>query len=385
MPESTACLNARHTLEEIRTLKRDFDTAYDLAVSSGKQGEVEKAQGLKRDLETKIKALQETLAIVEAERLFDLRHQYDVQMTLLLKIGLVETKKVMDGSGAERDVSFMTGIDNEVYTVPSYETIVSRLAERKEFLETKADQGFKKLLLVPFGMSLDALLAKFKTHLLEYKKAYDQAHKKDTPPGVFALDENQPVWVWESGYKGADINGTLVYDPVSFDESHAGATKAEVLEGQRSGKDTAAGWRVLLLQGGESAKGYKGIPKSGNGQMEGTQHPRHDIEAGKSPREYLADQRTVSGDTDSPYRGEFGMTPEEWIVMFMAHLEETGKPIDAFKRDTDSVPYLIGAYFTASADVPDAFWGRVGRQARLLRSGPDFVDDDIGVRSAVRV
>ncbi|MCR4314255.1 MAG: hypothetical protein NUV84_03345 [Candidatus Uhrbacteria bacterium] len=375
MPESTACLNARVSLEEIRSLKRDFAVAYDLAISSGKQGEIERAQILKRDLETKTGALQETLAIVEAERLFDLRRQYEAQTALLRKAGLIETKRAADVSGVEREVSFMTGIDGKTYTMPSYDTIVSRLAERKEFLETKADQGFKKLLLVPFGMSLDALLAKFKAHLLEHKKAH----------GTFSLDENQPVWVWESGYNGADANGTLVYDPLSFDGSHAGATKAQVLERQEAEKDTAAGWRVLLLQGGESTQGYKGIPRSGNGQIEGAQHQRPDIEAGKSPREYLADQRTMSGDKDSPYRGESGMTPEEWVVLFMAHLEETGRPIDDYQNNTESIAYLTGAYFATSDDVPYACWYRDGRRAYVSRSDPDDVGEHIGVRSAVRV
>jgi len=385
MPESTACLNARVSLEEIRSLKRDFAAFYDLAVSSGKQDEIERAQGLKRDLEIKTKALQETLAIVEAERLFDLRRQYEAQTALLRKAGLIETRREADTGGVEREISFMTGIDGKTYTMPSYETIVSRLAERKELIETKADQGFKKLLLVPFGMRLDAMLAKFKAYLLEYKKAYDMAHKNDTPPGIFALYEKRPVLVWESGYNGADVDGTLVYDPVSFDGSHAGATKAQVLERQNADQDTAAGWRVLLLQGGGSTKGYKGIPRSGNGQIEGVQHQRNDIEAGKSPREYLADQRTMSGDPDSPYRSESGMTPEEWIVMFMAHLEETGKTIDDYHSGKESIAYMTGAYFAASDHVPHAYWSRDGRPSLVRRHVPDDANEYIGVRSAVRV
>ena len=98
MPESPACLNARVSLEEIRSLKRDFDTAYDLAVASGKQRDVEKAHGLKRDLEAKTKALQKTLSIVEAERLFDLRRQYEARTALLRNVGLVETTKEADAS-----------------------------------------------------------------------------------------------------------------------------------------------------------------------------------------------------------------------------------------------------------------------------------------------
>ncbi len=65
MPKSSACLNARASLEEIRTLKQDFVVAYDRAVTSQIPDDIQKAQELKRELEGKMTALQE---VVEAER-----------------------------------------------------------------------------------------------------------------------------------------------------------------------------------------------------------------------------------------------------------------------------------------------------------------------------
>src|SRR3990167_5770002 len=92
-----------------------------------------------------------------------------------------------------------------------------------------------------------------------------------------------------------------------------------------------------------------------------------------------------SGDPGSPYHGESGMTPEEWIVAFMAELEETGKLMDDYQNGTDSIAYLIGAYFIASGVVPGACWVRDSRQAYLDRGAPGNGDGYIGVRSAVRV
>ena len=390
MPPSQSCLTARASLEEIRTLKRDFDVVYDLAVATGTQEDILNAQTLKHTLETKMHALQETLYIVEAERLFDLKRQYESQIALLRKVGLVEIRKETDVSGLEREVSFFTGINGKAYPMPSYDTLVSRLVERKELLETKADQGFKKLLLVPFGMSLDALIVKFRAYLLEYKKTHPAFGRTDTATSDASdRPDWNPLYVWEDGYKGADANGTLVYDPVSFDASHAGATKAEVLERQEADKDTAQGWRVLLLQGGENGNGFKGIPRSGQGKMKGTKIPRKDIETGMTanpitPRDYLRSQLQVSGDPGSPYHGESGMTPEEWIVAFMANLEETGKPMDDYQNQTDSAAYLTGTYLTASDVVPNARWNRDVRQAFLSGSYPGFVVGGVGVRSAVR-
>ncbi|TAL51112.1 hypothetical protein EPN81_00745 [Patescibacteria group bacterium] len=217
MPDSTACLTARASLEEIRSHKQEFDVAYDLVVSSRKPEDVLKAQGLKRDLETKMNALQETLYVVEAERLFDLRHQYESQIVLLKSAGLVETKKETDAAGVEREVFFMTGIDGKEYPMPSYETIVSRFGERRELFETKADQGFKKLVLVPFGIGLDALIQKFRAHLLAYKKAHPAFGRIDPSLRDGSDHSNwDPLWI-SDWYREAGINNTLVYDPVSFD------------------------------------------------------------------------------------------------------------------------------------------------------------------------
>ncbi|MEK9157216.1 MAG: hypothetical protein AAB448_03775, partial [Patescibacteria group bacterium] len=169
MSDSPTCLNARTSLEAIRSLKQEFETAYDLAVSSGEEEDIKRAKELKHDLETKMKALQEILATQEAERLYDLRRQYEAQVTLLKNAGLVtEEGTETDAQGVERKILVMTGIDKKTSPIPSYETIVSRLYEQRDLFRTKADQGFTKLLLVPFGMSLDEIIVKFKVHLLKY-------------------------------------------------------------------------------------------------------------------------------------------------------------------------------------------------------------------------
>jgi hypothetical protein len=286
------------------------------------------------------------------ERLFELSEQYATQLNLLKKAKLVETRE--DGA------AYMRAIDGQDYPVPTLEDITIRILERQEFFETKADQKFVKLLLVPFGMPLDDLIARFKQYLLDYKNAH---------PG-FDLDKTEPVWMWEAGYGSADVTGFLVYDPKSFDRDHQGKTKAQILE-------TGDAWRILFLQSARGNKGFRGIPRGGKGTTEGTATPRPDIETGKTPIQYLF----------SAPEGEHGMTPEEWMLLFMAHLEETGEPIDDFVNGTDSAAYLTGAYFVGSGDVPDARWYRDNRRAYLylVRSVPRSLVPDLGVRGAVRV
>src|SRR3989339_1503814 len=150
-----------------------------------------------------------------AEEFYHLREQYTSQFNLLKEAGILKEGVIL-------------GIDGNTYPIPTLEQIASRLFERRETLETKHDQGFTKLLLVPFGMSLDTLRKTLKQFLLKYKK--------DNP--TFNLDTNQPLWTWE-GYQGADMGDSpdLVYEPRSFDEKdHQGKTKAQILKEQAEGR-----------------------------------------------------------------------------------------------------------------------------------------------------
>src|SRR3989339_2143516 len=152
-------------------------------------------------------------ALEHAERLYHLREQYDSQVSLLEQVGILKEGVIL-------------GIDGHEHPVPTLEQIAMRLFERREILKTKHDQGFTKLLLVPFGMSLDSLQEIFKQFLLKYKR--------DNPD--FDLNTNEPLWTWPR-YQGADIGDSpdLVYEPQSFDkEGHGGKTKMEILKGQET-------------------------------------------------------------------------------------------------------------------------------------------------------
>jgi hypothetical protein len=296
------------------------------------------------------------------ERLFDLSRQYETQLNLLKKANVFET--ALDGT------NFVTGIDNKTYPIPTLEDITARILESKDFFETKADQKFVKLLLVPFGMSLDQLIARFRLYLLEYKQTHPTFGR--TAPDV--PDESDepnwdPLWVWEE-YTNSDKNGSLVYDPKSFDQSHnQGKTKAQILE--RGGA-----WSILTIQSAHDGKGFRNIPRQGKGRTEGTPpNVRPDIEASKTPKEYL---------TSTP-EGEHGMTPEEWFFLFIAHLEETGKPIDDWQNGSDSIAFLTGAYFKVSGDVLGSGWNAGARRARLGGDHPGGRVGYLGCRRSVRV
>ena len=339
-----------------------------------------------------------TEALEYAEEFYHLREQYTSQVSLLEQVGILK-------EGA------ITGIDGNIYPIPTLEQIAQRLFERREELSTKHDQGFIKLLLVPFGMSLDSLQETLKQFLFSYKR--------NNPS--FALDINRPLWAWED-YQGADIGDSpkLVYDPQSFTkDSHGGKTKIQILKEQSEGRWTlpptagsatggtafagvaevggtgTPGWTIHLLQPSnldtqdtETPKGIAPIPREG----EGTPHPSHrdgrdcpPLKTGQSADDYLSILQKAKEDEYSPYHLESGLTPEDWIMAFMIHLTETGELMDNFANGTESTSYLTGVFFPSSTFVSCAYWDRGFRQASLDRYDPRDRDENIGARFSVMV
>ena len=233
--------------------------------------------------------------------------------------------------------------------MPSYQEIRELVREKREILEKKAEQGFTKVLIVPFGMKLDDLVEKYKALILKHKaenKLFATKEKESDPDEPLDLDTNEPVYTW-SEYQGADINGKLVYDPKEFSQNHGGKTKTEILAATQ-GKPSPA-WRVVVIEGDSD------IPRSGKGML---CRGRKRLEANKTPNEYLA----VIG--RGQYENESGATPEEWLMQAMATLEEKNQVIDDY-RGKGSIAYNTGACFAASDSVPYVCWRRGNRRASL--------------------
>lgn len=289
-------------------------------------------------------------------------------MNILEKVGILETL-----SSGQIGIK---GIDNKEYPIPSYTQIRERIKESQEhheFLETKADQGFTKLLLVPFGMSLDALIEKYKEVIIKHHqegKLLATKENQHDPDEQLELNANEPIWVWDQ-YSQADKEGKLVYYPTQFTENnHQGKTKQELLNEEKTG------FHILL------AEDFPNIPKEGKGKEIGTKHKRKQIEANKTPEEYL---RMLQNYRE--YKGELGQTPEDRIIYAITHLEETNQVIDDY-QGKGSISYQVGGWFPVSLgvpDVPDAYWFRVDQRAYLGRSTPRNRSEDIGASFSARV
>ncbi len=301
----------------------------------------------------------------------NLKEQYLANQELLVKKGLIEML-----STGDLGIKAINGKENPL---PSLEQIKERLEANKELIEKKAKQGFTQLLIVPFGLPVKQLMDTYSNTIKEHKA---NGTLKGANGDDLELDQDMPLWVWDkyTEDKGADIEGKLVYYPKEFDKNnHQGKSKGELLA-----KDPNLAFNILLVHQNPL------IPRKGQGRTTGD---RPELEAGQSAREYL----DLIHQPGTPYQGEQGLTPEDWLYYATLHLERTNRVLNDWQAqipdpkdpkkliDIDSTAYLTGAYLPGTDQVPDAYWNRNGRRADLSGGNPGNRDGDYGAGVAVRV
>ncbi len=354
------CEEIRKEYERLKALKQEFDLALKEAIETG---DLAKAKELRAILEKKRDELRDKLWPFEHLPQKELKRQYESQREIFTRLHVLEQLSTGETG--------IIAIDGKEYPFPTYEELTQRIRKNKEFLKPKLEQGFSRLLIVPFGLKLDDLIQKYKAVILKHhKEGKLLATKKNPtdPDEQLALDESAPLWSWE-GYEDADTLGKLVYFPKRFTEqNHQGQTKEEILKAER------AGFQILFIED------LPNIPREGKGQETGKdKNKRKQLEAGKTPEEYLQTLETAP-----LYQGEQGMTPEAQLVYSIIHLEETNQVIDDY-QGKGSVSYQLGAWFPITGGVPYACWVRDYRRAILGGRNPRGRNGGCGCRSSVRV
>ncbi len=291
--------------------------------------------------------------------LLRLKEQYELQRNILFRTTVV-------GQLLGRDELGFVGIDGKEYPIPSYGEIEKLVKEREGLLTQKAGQGFVKLILVPIGMRLGVLIEKYKQSLLTHlREGALFATKKtlDDPDEPIDLDGDKPVWVWD-GFVEADANDMLFYYPQQYSpQSHGGKTKHELLAGGKA-------WNVLLIEY------LPNIPRGGAGE---TINGRKQLEAGRSPREYL---KMIQ--TDPMYANEQGFCIEDQLIYAITHLEETNQIMNDWEGNGSSA-YQLGAYMVDGDSVPVVSYGRGYTRAGIVRLGVDFHGPIYGPRTSINI
>ncbi len=310
-----------------------------------------------------------TLLITELipfEKELGIKEQYHTQKEAYTQTGLLETREGLLG---------MEGIDGIWYSFPTLPEVAKRMKKEQELLGKKSEQGFTKMLIVPFGMSLKHFTETLRKTILAH---YDpnptetKLFSTNTDGTKKALDLNTttPLYLWDkyTQGQGADVEGTLVYHPTVFDQTkHGGKTKKELLKEKQE-----AAYQILFL---ESTP----IPRSGKGETTGG---RKQIEAGASPTKYLE-----SLQKNPLYQGERGLTPEAWLTQFLLSLQTKDQVIDDWDGN-GSLNYNLGGYVPKigqSGLVSFGLWDRGGARANLGWDDPGTGDAVSGARSAVMV
>jgi hypothetical protein len=291
--------------------------------------------------------------------------QYEKQKEILENAGIL----TLFANGEKGIV----GIDGKAYVLPRLEEIRNQVNNKREILETKIGQGFSKLLLTPFGMSLDVLHEKVSDVILRHfnEGKFFATQKNPANPDEklvsIEVNKNQPFWVWDK-YKNADTNGTLVYECAGFSEAHDGKTKQAILDNPLLG--TNAGWHISFIED------IPNLPAEKEGKTIGE---RKQHEANKSPIDYLS-----LFQTDRSYVNEQGITPEDWAMYFLSHLEETNQIIDDYEG-AGNVSWNLGGYFPENSGVPTACFVRSVNQVRAGWLGARYFGPVYCARTVVRI
>ena len=387
-----ACSDLREALQELKEKQAEFRSALDQGRTTG---DLKPAQALKAKIEQKMASLKERLWPFKELSQPELEKQYQAQKEIFQKTGILERF-----SNGELGIK---GIDDQEYPFPELPDIFKMMRENKEILKIKSEQGFKNLLITPFGMKLGDLAYKYGQAILKHHQAgklFATKKNQDDPSEPLKpleLDEGQPLWMWD-GYADADRSGELVYRPKQLPtqseapdrdqrrQKSQGKTKKELLEQEKTGPEGqayGAGWDIQLIED------LPNIPRKDQGQTVGGR-PQLDT-AGTSLEKYIQKGETVSSpqeylkaiQNEPIYAHEQGMTPEDQLAYAILHLEQTDQVIDDW-RGNGSLSYQLGSYFL-SGRVPIAVWRRGYRQAYLYGYDPGNRNDDYGVRSGVRV
>ncbi len=296
--------------------------------------------------------------------------EYTFQINSLKKIGFLENEKKRFSFLRKNKLSDLgfTAIDEKFYKIPSQESIVTYFSSIPD-IKRKTDQGFTRLLIVPFGMPLDTLTEKTQTFFEERRKA----GRIFAPNGSKVTIPRAANVIYAEDYFDADRKGSLVYYPQLSSGAFIGSTKAQVLSGA-SDQLPFPGYHVLLIHENQV------IPEAGKGVTLGG---RLDLEAGMSAEDYLEILTT-----DSVYAQEHGLTPEDWLTLFATNLNQTNIMLGLSSgwSANGMIHLLIAARLTSEFDkIPTAniVLGNLDASAYLSVAYPFHSLSSLGIKTAV--
>ncbi len=280
---------------------------------------------------------------------------YKSQIKSLQEINFLETK---DGKIGHVDI---LGVFREL---PTEEAIKNHFLSLPN-IRQKIAQGFTRLLIVPFGSSIENLLCKTGELILKHSAVKKLLSEDGT---VLSVDMEEPAYMFDDYHERED-SSEIVYYPTSFDlNNEGGKTKAELLS-KVSKYSPFPGYHVLLIsEDTQLSRLHEGEEQAGRSQLE----------SNMSSIEYLG-----LLNSDPAYAGEFGLTPEDWLTLFSTKLNQTNRVIGDYESDQDCMSFLIGSTFLAGNGVPLVVWDRTRGRVNLTTHSPSCADLEISAHVAI--
>lgn len=230
---------------------------------------------------------------IRLEKDLDLSKQYKDQKKIL------SSNKIL----AELDSGELgiVGIDGTLYPLPTLKDIGESIdLEKAMMLEEKKEQGFTKMIIVPFGLKVSYLVENYKMTYIDHNVA-GRLHKSNGAP--IRSNLNFPVRD-DKIFMDADIHEKILYYPTGKYEDY-GKSKLQILS------ETGKAWNIALIR---DVIDWPSNPESKGG--------REDFSPELAGHKYL--QQLESRE----YRGESFFTLEDWLTTSLTYLEEQQIPID---------------------------------------------------------
>ena len=362
MPSPQECKQLKEDLSSLSSLGEEFEHLLKIAVQSGKEEDIQRLEELKQEMMSKKEGLREKLWPFPELPRQELESQYISQVEILERTGLLVRLS---------DSRLGLKLNNQEYSLPSFQEITRRLREKREILKNKISQGFNQIQITPL-VSIETLKQTLGRLLIEHHRNHKLFKTKRNPQDkdeLLDLDVNNPVYIYD---KFQD-NPELKYYPKALNpNNHQGLTKNQLIA-------ETQGFNIILTEKSLF------LPQE-NDPNNLPIHNRKRIENNKSPIEYLKLLQ------DPQYQGESYLIIEDWLAQFITHLEQTNQVLNDW--NDNNATWLPGNYLPptlqekkngSSGGLPLGSWVLGARRARVDWDYPGSRDSRWGGRPSARI
>ncbi len=301
------CKKMYEELARLKELKVEFDRVYEEGVADKDLSACAPLYKEMRELmrgDSEIRKMREDLP--PALEKLDLEKQYYEQGELMYESGLFN-----------KSIDKVTGLPvierfGEKYVMPSWETVKRMLIKNREMLLEKCEQGFTKMLIVPFGYDLNTMGIKFKEKLEEFDKA-----ATDDSGGILDVKGDRVVFDRFADDYPADVgfpwrDESMRYYPEEYSED-SGLSKEEAIS-------EFGAWQICFVEDLKAVPAL-GTVKGGRQQIDiNNSHLRFDVEVDPQIFRDILSGKEKELRNPKKYKYEKGYTAEQDLWMRLTYL-----------------------------------------------------------------